>query len=96
MGLELFEFIDPPYRGPSSVTQSGHPEFTAQCFTMGGFFHIAFTADDVDTLCQKVVSNGGRQIGETVALGRDRALYLMDPWGNVIELLTRRFIDIVQ
>jgi catechol-2,3-dioxygenase len=35
------------------------------------------------------VAEGGKQVGETVAMGPvEKALYLSDPWGNVVEVLT--------
>lgn len=97
VGLELFEFIDPPYEGPRSASEEeGHPTFTSRNYVNGGFFHIAFTAHDIDALCEIAIGAGGRKIGETVELGNDRALYLMDPWGNVIEILTSSFREIVE
>lgn len=96
IGLELFEFIDPPYRSPVSISAQGSPEYTPELYARGGFFHIAITVVDVDVTCRNVVSTGGTQIGKTVQMGLDKALYLMDPWGNVIELLTSGFLNAVR
>lgn len=95
IGFELFEFIDPPYRRPVSVFEGGCPEFTPKVYTNGGFFHIAVTVDDVEATCRHVVCTGGQKIGETIQMGPDKAVYLMDPWGNVIELLTRCFKNVI-
>lgn len=96
IGLELFEFIDPPYRRPVSISEQGSPNYTPEMYARGGFFHIAITVGDVDVTCRNVVSTGGQQIGKTIQMGSDKALYLMDPWGNVIELLTRDFVNVVR
>lgn len=61
-------------------------------YTRGGVFHICVTDPDPDALCKKVVEAGGRQIGEVVKpLGEERALYLGDPWGNTVEVLSCSF-----
>lgn len=95
-GFELFEFIDPPYHGPISVSEGDSPEFTPKVYANGGFFHIAVTVDDVEATCRHVICTGGRKIGETIQIGSDKAVYLMDPWGNVIELLTRCFQKVIR
>jgi hypothetical protein len=83
VGFEIFEFINPPYKGP---------EGKAFDYTRGGFYHIGITAPEPDVLCEKVVKAGGKKIGETVELyDGDTALYLQDPWGNVIEVLSCSF-----
>ncbi|KEF51674.1 uncharacterized protein A1O9_12309 [Exophiala aquamarina CBS 119918] len=95
-GFELFEFIDPPYRRLVPVSERDPSAFTPEMYCRGGFFHIAITVEDVGATCEIVISNGGTQIGKTIKMGSDRALYLKDPWGNVIELLTRNFVDVVR
>ncbi|KAF2732630.1 Glyoxalase/Bleomycin resistance protein/Dihydroxybiphenyl dioxygenase [Polyplosphaeria fusca] len=81
VGFELFQFIDPPMSTPASFD-----------YTRGGVFHVAVTDPDPEALCERVVANGGKKIGETVTPGvcegeaeRQVALYCQDPWGNVIE-----------
>ena len=95
-GFELFEFIDPPYSSQLSVPEQKSPAFTPAMYARGGFFHIALTVEDIDATHAKVVSNGGIQIGDTIEMGSDKASYIKDPWGNVIELLTRGFVDFVR
>jgi len=34
---------------------------------------------------------GGKQIGETCDMYGEKALYLQDPWGNIIECLSCSF-----
>lgn len=40
---------------------------------------------------KKVVAHGGKQIGETVSMMGEKALYISDPWGNVVECLSCSF-----
>ena len=81
VGFEVFEFIDPQHQPD--------PEFV---YNRSGFFHIAVTAPDVDAACARAVENGGKQVGETVDMGGgEKALYLSDPWGNVVEVLSCSF-----
>lgn len=81
VGFEVFEFIDPPHQPK--------PDFE---YCRSGFFHIAVTAPDVDAACRRAVEHGGKQVGETVNMGGDeKALYLSDPWGNVVEVLSCSF-----
>lgn len=81
VGFEVFEFIDPPHRPK--------PEFE---YERSGFFHIAVTAPDPEAVVKRAEEVGGKQVGETVAMGpSNKALYVMDPWGNVIEVLTTSF-----
>jgi hypothetical protein len=83
VGFELFEFIDPPHQPKSN------DDFEYQ---RSGFFHIAVTAPDVDEALRVAVENGGKQIGETVDVGDgEKALYVSDPWGNVVEVLSCSF-----
>lgn len=81
VGFEVFEFIDPPH--------IAKPEFE---YNRSGFFHIAVTAPDVDAACQRAIDYGGKQVGETVDMGGgEKALYLSDPWGNIVEILSCSF-----
>jgi catechol-2,3-dioxygenase len=81
VGFEVFEFIDPLHEKK--------PDFE---YNRSGFFHIAVTAPDVDEVCRRAVENGGYQVGETVDMGGgEKALYLSDPWGNVVECLSCSF-----
>lgn len=59
-----------------------------------GFSIFAVTAPDVEDACERAISNGGRKVGETVCVGvggKERAAYLMDPWGNVVEVVSCSF-----
>jgi catechol 2,3-dioxygenase-like lactoylglutathione lyase family enzyme len=80
VGFEVFEFIEPKTVAPKSFE-----------FTRGGFFHIAITVPDPDATAKRVTEAGGKQIGETVSMYGETALYVEDPWGNVIECLSCSF-----
>ncbi|KAH7083828.1 hypothetical protein FB567DRAFT_92712 [Paraphoma chrysanthemicola] len=88
VGFEIFEFVDPVCR---EVVDRGFE------FTTPGVFHIAVTVPDVEDAVSRVKEHGGRQIGETVELGRGVngemrfAAYLRDPWGTVVEVLSCGF-----
>ena len=87
VGFELFQFVDPPMSEQASFD-----------YTRGGVFHLAVTDPDPDALCERVVGAGGRKIGETIVPSscvgdaeKVYALYVQDPWGNVIEACSCSF-----
>lgn len=76
--LEIFSY-DPQI--PRSPTTVNHP----------GFSHIAFLVDDVGSMQQEVIKQGGEFFGEIVTLqiasrGCVTWCYVTDPEGNLIEL----------
>ena len=83
VGVEIFEFIDPPYKGLRNPVKFG-PNVYAQ----GGFFHICFTVPDVKAATERAVSLGGQVCNEAAQPieGID-AVYVQDPWGNTLEFL---------
>ncbi|KAL6249678.1 hypothetical protein RBB50_003533 [Rhinocladiella similis] len=83
VGLELFEFINPPYTGAAA------PGWNREKYTRGGVFHFCFTDPDPLATLERAVKLGAKQVGQAITQTDDQiALYLQDPWGNVIELLT--------
>jgi predicted enzyme related to lactoylglutathione lyase len=66
-------------------------------YTRAGVFHICITTPDVEAAITKAKKKGGRQIGDNVNLGEDldgamrKAVYLRDPWGAVVEVLSCSF-----
>lgn len=81
VGIELFEFVDPPYTGPANGNDFD--------YRRGGFYHIGLTTSDPEGLLEKVIAAGGKQIGSLIpGANGNKFLYFHDPWGNVIELLT--------
>ncbi|KAI1613893.1 Glyoxalase/Bleomycin resistance protein/Dihydroxybiphenyl dioxygenase [Exophiala viscosa] len=89
IGFEIFQFVDPPHHGGTVACPA---RFDAQAWTRGGFFHIAVTAAEPETLAQKVQTAGGKRVGKSVTLPNgETALYVQDPWGNVIEVCSADF-----
>jgi catechol 2,3-dioxygenase-like lactoylglutathione lyase family enzyme len=84
IGVELFEFQEP------KITADTQANF-AKDYKRGGLFHIGITVPDVDALCEKAVKAGAKKIGETVPVYEYDALYIEDPWGTVIELISGSF-----
>ncbi|KIW32590.1 uncharacterized protein PV07_04120 [Cladophialophora immunda] len=80
VGFEVFEFVDPK---PVAAEREFHYE-------RAGFFHVCVTDPDPDALADRVVSAGGKKVGQTVDPGNVgvKCLYLADPWGNIVEALT--------
>lgn len=98
MGFEIFQFDDPPYEGPVD-----RPAYSYKDYVKGGFFHICFTVPDPEATYQIAEKLGAKKIGITTMPARDEhVLYMQDPWGNIVELLScsfeevflRRFADI--
>lgn len=88
VGLELFEFIE-----PCCKPAEGGPELD---YARRGVFHFAMTVEDPEAVCEKVVDLGGCKMGETVAMpGGNTVVYVRDPWGNAIELVTTGFEEMV-
>lgn len=83
VGIEVFQFVD-----PAPVLREEAFEFTRV-----GFFHICVTDPNPENLLEKVVGDGGRQIGGWMDYGRyglvgHKGVYMQDPWGNVIEVMS--------
>jgi len=56
-----------------------------------GFSHIAFRVDDVQSVANDVLSNGGSKVGEIeqvdiAGVGVLQFQYVADPEGNIIEI----------
>ena len=56
-----------------------------------GFTHIAFSVEDVAEKLQKIISNGGKALGEMVSkeipgAGTISFVYATDPEGNIVEI----------
>lgn len=81
VGLELFEFLDPPYRKPDDSFD----------YAKGGFFHVGITVTDPDDTAKVVCENGGKRMGNTLVMGSEKAVYCQDPWGNAVECLSCGF-----
>ena len=79
VGVELFEFIDPKNESPQNNFQ----------FWKTGIFHIAFTTKNIEEVCKKIFTSGGKQKSKIWNLFKNKPYkicYYEDPWGNIIEL----------
>jgi catechol 2,3-dioxygenase-like lactoylglutathione lyase family enzyme len=86
VGLELFQFIDPPVETP----EENMP------YWIRGPFHIALTCADVDGLVAGIIANGGKARNAPIDFvpGRPwRLCYCEDPWGNVVEIMSATYAE---
>ncbi|KEF51220.1 uncharacterized protein A1O9_12723 [Exophiala aquamarina CBS 119918] len=91
VGFEIFEFVDPPHQGIHDSLGT----FEEGGYARGGFFHIAITSADPAAVAERAVKGGGHRISEEVDLFGEKAVYIADPWGNVIEVMSCSFERLV-
>jgi catechol 2,3-dioxygenase-like lactoylglutathione lyase family enzyme len=86
VGIELFQFLDPPVSEPEEDFRYWRP----------GVFHICVTDPDLEELVARIVSGGGRQRTKiwTFLPGRPyRLVYCEDPFGIVIEAFSHSYAE---
>lgn len=76
--LEIFQYDPGDFRDKPGINSRG-------------FGHIAFHADSVEDLLQKVIELGGDQLGEVIikeyeGIGVLTVVYARDPEGNFVEI----------
>lgn len=84
VGLELFQFVDPPVERPVDSME----------YWRIGYWHLCFTDPNIDELAARIVQTGGAQRTAVFAFlpGTDRKLvYCEDPFGNVIEIFSHSY-----
>jgi predicted enzyme related to lactoylglutathione lyase len=89
VGLELFQFIDPPVEP--------RDEATPVSFTARGPWHVCLTHPDVPGALELVVRHGGTVLSEPAAFvpGRPWLLaYVTDPWGTVLEVMSHSYAEV--
>lgn len=85
-GIELFEFVEP-------ATQPREENFT---YWLTGPHHVAVTVADIHDTLARLVAKGGRQrSGVFDVEGRAYVCYCEDPWGNVLELATASYRELI-
>lgn len=93
VGFEIFEFIDPPTVPAEKLKENWSLQ---QQHRRGGVFHIAVTASDPDALAKEACEDGAMMIGEAVSpADGERAVYLRDPWGMVVEVISSSFEHLI-
>jgi predicted enzyme related to lactoylglutathione lyase len=60
-----------------------------------GYGHLAFSVSDVSTAAREIVDHGGTLLGQiatttVTGVGELEVIYVRDPEGNIIQLLTWR------
>lgn len=87
VGIELFQFIEPPVAVPADNFR----------YDVTGIFHICVTDPDLDGLVSRVVAHGGRQRTKIWRFleGRPyRLVYCEDPFGNIVEALSHSYAEV--
>jgi catechol-2,3-dioxygenase len=90
IGLEFFQFVDPPTRRQNISNQSGQ-KFD---YTQAGFFHICITDPNPEELVKRIVETGGQQISPVLNIFPDetyQAVYCLDPFGNLVEVMSASY-----
>ncbi|MCV7398540.1 VOC family protein [Mycobacterium paraseoulense] len=89
VGIELFQFLDPPTRA------TGRPQERELWFD-GGLWHLCLTHPDVEATVDRVVDHGGALLAAPYEFvpGRPWTLaYTADPWGTVIEVMSHSYAE---
>jgi len=84
VGIELFQFIDPPVETPADNME----------YWKRGYWHLCFTDPDLEGLLARVLATGGKQRAPVFAFIPDtdyRLVYCEDPWGNVFEIFSHSY-----
>ncbi len=86
VGLELFQFIEPPVS----------PAEPDMAYWRRGPWHLSFTHPEVDATLDRIVAAGGSRRTRAVAFvpGRPWTLgYGADPWSNTIEIVSHTYAE---
>lgn len=89
VGLELFQFIDPPVDPRNDAA--------AVPYTSRGPWHVCLTHPDVAGVVETVVQRGGAVLSDPAAFvpGRPWVLsYVSDPWGTVLEVMSHSYAEV--
>ena len=87
VGLELFQFVDPPVDAADAE----------MVYWRRGPWHLCFTFRDVAAMVERIVAHGGsRRTGAIDFVpGRPWQLaYCADPWGNTIEIMSHSYAEV--
>ncbi|MEV3874219.1 VOC family protein [Streptomyces sp. NPDC049906] len=90
VGVELFQFIDPPTRGP-------RPPQERVPYLDRGPWHLCLTYQDVEAMVDRIVAAGGALVSAPHAFvpGRPWTLaYTTDPWGTVLEIMSHSYAEV--
>jgi catechol 2,3-dioxygenase-like lactoylglutathione lyase family enzyme len=88
VGFEMFEYID-----PKAERRIDNFEYWKS-----GFFHICVTDPNIEELCKRISDSGGRQRSRIWDVDPDKGYkiaFCEDPFGNVIEIYTHCYEQLV-
>lgn len=88
VGLELFQFIDPP--PPPHPTNGPYPN--------SGISHICVVDPDIDGLARTIVAHGGSQRSLVWSMFEGapfKLVYCEDPFGNAIEIYSHSYAEML-
>ena len=86
VGLELFQFLDPPVIDSQDNFR----------YYETGIFHLCVTDPDLEGLVARIVEHGGRQrtkIWQFLEGRPCRLVYCEDPFGNIVEALSHSYAE---
>ena len=86
VGLELFQFVDPPVKKRADNME----------YWKTGYWHLCFTDPDIEGLAARIVAAGGKQripVYEFIPGRPYKLVYCEDPFGNVIELFSHHYAE---
>jgi catechol 2,3-dioxygenase-like lactoylglutathione lyase family enzyme len=86
VGLELFQFVDPPV----SMDEDNFR------YWQRGIFHLCVTDPDLEGLVGRVVANGGKQrtrIWQFLPGRPCKLVYCEDPFGNIVEAFSHSYAE---
>ncbi|GAS93832.1 glyoxalase/bleomycin resistance protein [Mycolicibacterium canariasense] len=89
VGIELFQFIDPPVQHRDADDPID--------FTRRGPWHLCLTYLDVAQAVALITDEGGTMLSEPTAFvpGRPWVLaYCADPWGTVLEIMSHSYAEV--
>ncbi|OBI50577.1 glyoxalase [Mycobacterium kyorinense] len=89
VGIELFQFIDPPTRGP-------RPPHEPVPWLDRGLWHLCIAHPDVQAMVNHIVGHGGTLLTPPTQFvpGRPWTLaYAADPWGTALELMSHSYAE---
>ncbi|UJR12569.1 hypothetical protein I4U23_016745 [Adineta vaga] len=90
VGLEFFQFVDPPTQRPN-ITADTNQQFE---YRRAGFFHICMTDPDPESLVARIVQTGGKQLSPVLNIFPNetyQAVYCLDPFGNLVEVMSASY-----
>ncbi len=87
VGLELFQFVDPPVAEAEDEA----------AYWRRGYWHLCLTVEDLPRTLKAVTDHGGRQvsgIAEFVPGRPYRLVYCRDPFGLTLELMSHPYQEV--